>query len=191
MKSLAWAFVRSREQRPHHDTMRAHGDGFGDVAGMTNAAIGNQRHARLMTHRGGGFDCAPLRHAHARHHASGADGARSDSHLDGICAAINECRRAVLSCHIAADDVAGCAEFFCERGDAVQHPLAVSVSGIHHEGIRSLSHQQFGALQHGALYRKGGGDAQSAMLVFVGKRMAFGLFQCLSRSSAPPMCLVC
>ena len=120
--------------------MRAHGDGFGDVAGMTNATIGNKRHARLMTHGGGGFDGTPLRHAHARHHAGGADGARSDSHLDAICATVNEGSCALCGCHIAADDVAGCAEFFCEGGDAGENALAMSVSGIHHEGICPFPH---------------------------------------------------
>src|SRR5207253_10300754 len=71
-EAFARAFFRAREHRTHHDGRGTCGYGFDDVAGITNAAVGDEWD--LPVHTAGAFhDRSQLRHADARDDTCRAD----------------------------------------------------------------------------------------------------------------------
>ena len=84
------ALLTAGEEAAEHDAGSACGHGLGDVAGVTDAAVGRDRDAglvRLPGHVGNGCD---LRNADARDDAGGANGAGTDADLDAIDAGRNK-----------------------------------------------------------------------------------------------------
>jgi hypothetical protein len=58
-----------------------------------------------LQRRGHVVDGHDLRHAHARHDAGGADGARADADLDGVRAGLDQRQRRRAGGDVAADHV--------------------------------------------------------------------------------------
>jgi hypothetical protein len=87
---FAGALVDAGEEGADHDDAGSGSDGFGDVAGVLDAAVGDDGDAVLVC----GFVCladgGDLGHACAGDHAGGADGAGADADFDGVRARIDE-----------------------------------------------------------------------------------------------------
>ena len=158
---LARALVGAGEQRADHHAVGAGGDRLGEVAGILDAAVGDDRHVRALrpasaASRIGG----ELRHADAGDDAGGADRARPDADLDRVGAGVDQRLRALAGRDVAGDDrdLVGRA---LDAPDLLEHLLGMAVGGVDDEAVDARRHQQFGALE--ALVADGGGrgDAQA------------------------------
>ena len=86
-------------------TLRARGERLDDVAGVLDAAVGDDGDAVLVAHRGGFDDCGYLRHAYAGDDAGGADGAGADADLDAVGARLYEGLGALGGGDVAGDEL--------------------------------------------------------------------------------------
>src|SRR5690606_34099582 len=121
---LARGLLGAGEQPADHDRGGAGGDGLADVAGVADAAVGDQRDA-VLERAGDHVDGGDLRHAHARHDAGGADGARPHAHLHGIGARVHQRQRGVAGDDVAAHHLhPGVA--LLGPGHALDHALGVA-----------------------------------------------------------------
>ena len=115
--------------------MRAGGNRLGEVAGIADTAIGDQRHAGAFerrSHVGHGSD---LWHAHAGHDARGADGTWPDAHLDAVRTGIDQSLGSLgvtmlppITCNLRV--------LLLDR-TTVEHALGVTVGGVHDEEIHA------------------------------------------------------
>src|ERR1700738_4634427 len=101
---LAGALVHAREERADHDGTGAGGDGLGDLAGVLDAAVGDDRNVVLAGGAIGFRDGGDLRHAGAGDHAGGADGAAPDAHLDGVGARVDQGLGALVGGHVTGQE---------------------------------------------------------------------------------------
>ena len=81
---FAGRLFRAGKQAADHGAVGAGGDRLGEIAGIADAAVGDQRHAGALERRGHVSHGRDLRHAHAGHDARGADRARADADLDAV-----------------------------------------------------------------------------------------------------------
>ncbi len=100
---LAGALLGAGEQIADHRALRARRERLGEIAGELHAAVGDHRRVGLLRllHRvehGG-----QLRHAHARHHARGADRAGADADLDRVGAGVDQRLGAFARRDVAGD----------------------------------------------------------------------------------------
>ena len=102
---LARGFFGAGEQTADHHAVRAGGERLGEIARIADAAVGDQRHTGTLERGGDVGDGGDLRHAHACDDARGADGARTDTDLDGISPAANEIARGLGGDDVAGDDL--------------------------------------------------------------------------------------
>ena len=100
---FARTLVSAREQRADHDGARACGNGLADIAGILDAAIGNDRNARIARGAVGLGDGGDLRHPGAGNHARGAYRTRADANFDSICASFGQLARTIESGDVAGD----------------------------------------------------------------------------------------
>ena len=102
---LAGRLLGAGKQAADHDRVRAGGNGLGDIAGVADAAVGDQGHAAGgkclgdVRHRG------DLRHADAGDDARGADRTRADADLDAIGARGDQVERPFAGDDISGDDL--------------------------------------------------------------------------------------
>src|SRR4051812_42294836 len=100
---LAGALGQAGEQAADHHAVGAGGDRLGDVAGVADAAVGDDRHpagrrlGRLVDRR-------DLRHADARDDPGGADRARPDPHLDRVGTGLDQGAGPLGGRDVAGDD---------------------------------------------------------------------------------------
>src|SRR5437660_8928037 len=87
---FAGGLLGAGEQAADHDRMRPGRDRLGDVPGEADAAIGDDRHVRIVQRLRDGGDRGDLRYADARDDARGADGARPDADLDRVRAGLDQ-----------------------------------------------------------------------------------------------------
>src|SRR5207248_356760 len=102
---FARRFVQTREERSHHDSGSAGGDGFGDVATVTDAAVGDDGDAGFLRDAARLEDGGDLRHAHAADDPRRADRARADADFYGVYARVDEVFRRVGGGDVAGDDL--------------------------------------------------------------------------------------
>ena len=82
--AFAGGFLAAGQQAAQHNGAGAGGQGFDDIAGIFDAAVGNDRNIVPGGHAGGLVDRGDLRHPYAGNHAGGADGAGADADLDTV-----------------------------------------------------------------------------------------------------------
>src|SRR5579884_1743794 len=87
---FARAFIHPREEAAEHDGIGPGGNGFGDIAGILNAAISDDGDAMRAGSLGALVDGSDLRHADASDDARGTDRPRTNSDLDGIHACLDQ-----------------------------------------------------------------------------------------------------
>jgi hypothetical protein len=82
-------FLGTGEQAADHHRRRTGGQRLADVAGVADAAVGDQRDA-VLQRLGHHVDGGDLRHADAGDDARGADRARADADLDRVRAGFQQ-----------------------------------------------------------------------------------------------------
>ena len=88
---LAGRLLGAREQAAEHHARRAGGDRLGDVAGIADAAVGDERDVRCSPAPSSAFWIGrDLRHADAGDDARRADRAGTDADLDRVGAVVDE-----------------------------------------------------------------------------------------------------
>ena len=102
---LARALVAAREQRADHHRLRTGHDRLGDVAGVLQPAVGDDRDAGGCCGQRRLVDRGDLRYAHPGDDAGGADRARADADLHRVGAGVDERLRTRPGGDVAADDL--------------------------------------------------------------------------------------
>ena len=141
--------------------------GLGEVAGIFDAAVGDDGDVALARLADGIDQRRQLRHADAGDDAGGADRARPDADLDGIGARVDQGARPLGRGDIAGDDLADVAEAL-DRGDGGDHALGMAMGGVDDDDVDLGLQQRLGALQPLGPDAGGRGDAQAALLVLAG-----------------------
>ena len=166
-KHLAGALFRARKQGADHHAFGAGCNRLGQIARIFNAAVGDHRHAGCTSGVCRLHDRGELGHAHARHDAGGANGARTYADLDRVCARVDQRLGAVAGRDIARDHrhLAG---FALDARHLVEHVLRMAMRGVHHHAIHARVDQHHRALK--ALVADGGGRShtQAPLLVLAG-----------------------
>jgi len=102
---FAGTFIGAGEERSDHDGARARGQCFGDVAGILDAAVGDDGDAGIFSSAVSFGDGGDLRHTCAGHDARGADRAGADADFDAVRASAGEFACAVESCDVAGEQL--------------------------------------------------------------------------------------
>ena len=171
---LAGGFLGAGKQTAYHNSVRASGQGLGDITGVAYAAVGDERDARTLEGRGHAEDGRDLRHAHAGHDTGGTDGARTNAHLDRIHPRLNQGLGAVGGSHITAYDL-GVGVMGFDPLHHVQHTLGMTMGRIHHQHIHAGFDQGRYPVFRTLAHTHGGAHAQGLVLVLAG----VGKFLCL------------
>ena len=144
---------------------RAGRDRLGDVAGILDAAVGDDRDVAVAHGACGLGDRRDLRHACAGNDARGADRAGPNADLDAVGSGLRQ-----LASAIEGADVAGQEIDFRQRRldlpDGFDHAGRVSVSAVDGQQVDLGSHQFLRALQEVAGRADGRAHAQAAVIVF-------------------------
>ena len=141
---LARALVGAGEQRAEHHAIGAGGERLGEIARISDAAVGDHRDVALARHLDRFEQRGELRHADAGHHARGADRARADADLDRVRAGIDQRLGAVAGRHIAGNDLHRI-RLQLDAAHRVEHELRMAVGGIDHDQIGAGIDQTLGA----------------------------------------------
>ena len=177
---LARGFLTPGEHGAEHHDAAARGERLDDIAGIFDAAVGNDGDAVLIGdlrafHHGG-----DLRHADARNDARRADGAGADADLDAVRARLNERFRGGGGGDVAGDELR-----IGVLGLDVLHSLhdvaGVAVGAVEHESVRARVEQRARAVEHVRRHADGGGDEETAAAVLRGVRVGDRLFNVLDR----------
>ena len=172
---FARRFVCAGKHAAQHHGGGASSQGFGHVAGESDAAVGNQRHAGAFERLGHVVNRRQLRHAHAGHDAGGANRARADAHFHRVCPGSHQIVCRLCGGNIAADDL-HLREVCLHPFHTVEYALTVAMRGVHHNHVHPGSHQGGYAFVGFRAHAHRRADAQAAVLVFIGIR-EFGGFQ--------------
>ena len=130
---LARRFLGAGEQAADHHRAGAGDQRLGDVAGVADAAVGDQRDAALE-HLGHHRDRGDLRNADAGHDPRRADRAGADADLHRVRAMVHQRQRGVAGDDVAADHL-HVREVLLHPLHAVEHALGMAVRGIDHDHV--------------------------------------------------------
>ena len=182
---LARALLAAGQQRAEHHRVGAGDERLGDVAGVLQAAVADDRHAGRPARQRRLVDRGDLRDADAGDDAGGADRARADADLDAVGAGVDQRLRAGAGGDVAADDlhVPG-RGVGLEPADHVEHQPGVPVGGVGHEHVDAGLDQGRGALPGVAEEADRRADPQPAVAVLGGVRVLLGLDEVLDRDQA-------
>src|ERR1035438_4596129 len=173
---VAWRFFGAGEHAANHDGVRPGYDRLGEIAGIADTAIRDQRHTRALERRSDISHRRDLWHADAGHDARGADGARADAHLDGIGTGGDQIERA-----FARDDVAGdqlqTAPARLEARNHLEHTARMSMRSIDHDHIDARFEQCRDTLERIGRRTHRCADAQTPALVLAGAWKLRGLLE--------------
>src|SRR3989339_527315 len=136
--NFARAFFGGGKQLADHNRVGAGRQGFNDIAGIFNAAVGNNGNVGFAPSGHGVLDGGNLRHAHAGNDSGGADGTGPDADFNAVGAGFNQFlgrlgRGNVAGHYVYALKPAVFFEFF----KGVNHVLAVAVSGVNNNNVNS------------------------------------------------------
>src|SRR5690606_19209753 len=106
---FAGGFFGTGEHAAHHAGGGPRSERLGDVARITDTAIGNERNARAVKRLGDVGNGGDLGYAHARNDAGGADGTCAGTDLDGVGAGGNQCTSCCGRCEVAPNGPAAAA----------------------------------------------------------------------------------
>ena len=179
---LAGRLLAAGEQRADHDGVGTGHEGLGDVAGVLQAAVADERHAGGAAGQRGLVDGGDLRDADAGDDAGGADRARTDPDLDGIDAGVDEGLGAGAGRDVAADDlhVPG-GGVLLDPLDHLEQQARVAVRGVDDEHVDAGLDERGGALPGLAEVADRGTDEEAAVGVLAGVGELLGLHEVLDR----------
>ena len=164
---FARSFFRTGKHTAQHHTVCACRQGFGDVAGEADAAVGNQRDAGAFEGFGDVVDGGQLRHAHACDDAGGANRTRTDADFHCVRTGGHQIPCGLRGCDIAADNLYfGIMVFYPFH--TVDDALAVAVRGIDNDDVYAGIDQCFDAFLGVCAGTDRRADAQTAFGVFIG-----------------------
>src|SRR6266581_2410664 len=163
--------------------MSARSDRLGDIAREANAAVGNERDARLLERHSDVLYGGDLRDADAGDDARRADRPRSDSDLDAVGPLIDERLGALGSGDVAADHFRG-AGIALDPAQPVEHALRMPVRGIDDDDVHPGFDQGSEALFRPIADSDRRADPELAMLVLRRVRVLARLENVLDRDQA-------
>jgi len=180
---------RAREHAAHHHEIGTKGQGFHDIAGSADAAVGHDGAVRP----GAFLNGRELGHTEARLDARGADTARTDAHLHDVGMHRGQVVCPRVRGHIACHD-ALVGQHLAHALDHLPHVLGVAMSHIHAEilGARIPQrldplHFRFGGahrdkggvmapLEHGYVFFDGGEAVEHANATAFADEIRHGIF---------------
>ena len=183
---IARGFLAPGEHGAEHHDAAARGKRLDDIAGVLDAAVGDDGDAVFVGdlrafHHGG-----DLRHADARNDARRADGAGADADLDAVRARLDERFRGGGGGNVARDELR--VGVLCLDILHGLHDVAgVAVGAVEHESVRARVEQRARAVEHVCRDADGGGDEQTAAAVLCGVGIRHSLFDILDRDEALEM----
>ena len=186
---FAGGFLTARQQRAQHDHVGARGQSLGDVAGILDAAVGDDGHSVLRRHTGRIVHSGDLRHADTGHHTGGTDGAGADADLHAVRARLNEGAGTLCGGHVARDQL----HVGIERLDAahtLQDIMGMAVGGVQRQHVGPRFHQSGHPVQHVGGNADGGAHQQASFVVAGGIGVDLGLFNVLDGDQALEMELI-
>src|SRR5688500_798846 len=158
---FARALFRAGEETADHNRIRAGGERFGNVPGILDAAVGDNRHVVARRRLGATTDRRDLRHADPGNDAGRADRTGSDADLDDVDARLNQRRRALISCDVAAGKI----EIRiapANLADDIEHIFRMAMRRVDGDEIDAGAHQTFDALFPIRPHANRGADAKAA-----------------------------
>ncbi len=164
---FAGAFFGSGQHRPNHDGVTASCQGFDDVAGVANAAVGDDGDASAFE---GGTDFhhgAQLRHSDAGNDAGCANRARTDAHLHGVGTGVNQGEGRFGRGDVAGHDV-NASKGFLDVTDGVDHTPAVAVCRVDNDSVHTGVDEGTDPLVCVGSDAHSRGHAKAAVLVLAG-----------------------
>ena len=160
--------ARPGEQAAEHDAVCPRRQGLGDVAGVADAAIGDDRHAAVGDPLSGLVDRRDLRHADAGDDPRRADRPGPDADLDRVRPGIDQGLRPFRRGHVAGDHVD--LEPLLQFRRTVSITLRrMAVSRIDHQHIHARPDQRFGPLVVVDADRRPDAQATARVLAGVGE----------------------
>src|SRR6266403_4412840 len=171
---FARRFFGAGEKAANHHAGRPSGDGFGDVAGKFDAAIGDDGNAGAFSGARGFCNGGDLRHAGAGDYARGADGARTHADFQAVDTERDEILCAFVGGHVAGDEL-HVRQTIANGFNGVHHARGVAVRSVDSDDVRLALGHFDGAFEEIASCANGGADAEATLLVFCGARI-FELF---------------
>src|SRR5690606_923936 len=180
---LTGGLLAAGEQRAQHHRVRAGDQGLGDVAGVLQAAVADDRDPGVLGGERGLVDGRDLRDADAGDDAGGADGAGSDADLDAVAARVDAGLGAVARGDVAADDV-DAGGVGLDLGDHVADQPGVAVGGVDDDEVDARLDQGLGALEGVTGDTDRGADQEPALAVLGGVGVLLGLDEVLDRDQA-------
>ena len=180
---LARGFLAPGKHRAEHHDAAARGERLDDIAGVLDAAVGDDGNAVFVGdlrafHHGG-----DLRHADARDDARRADGAGADADLNAVGPRLNERLRGGGGGDVAGDELR-VGVFGLDVLHRFHDVAGVAVGTVEHESVHARVKQRAGAVKHVRRNADGGGDKETAAAVLRGVRIGDRLFDVLDRDEA-------
>ena len=170
---FAGCFFRASEEAADHHAGRAGGDGFGDVAGIFDAAIGDDGNSGALGGARGFHDSGELRHACAGDDARGANRAGADADFESVDAERDEVFRGFVGGDVSGDELRF-GKALANGFDGVHDARGVAMGGVDGEDV-GLGFGHFeGAFEVVAGCTDGRANAQAALFVF--RRARVGAF---------------
>src|SRR5450759_1432188 len=160
--------------------MRTRRNRFRNVAGVANAAVGDQRHTGSLQRFGHTLDRGDLRHTDTRDDTRGANRTGTDADFHTVSAVIQQSQCRATGGDVAADHL-DVRKISLDPLDAIQHTLRMTVRRIHHDHVHACLGQQRDTLirAHAHAYRCA--DTKVTEAVFASQRMLAGFQDVLYR----------
>ena len=188
-KHLARRLVGAGKQRSHHGAVGAGGERLGEIAGIFDAAVGNDRCAAPARDLDRIHDGGELGYADTGDHARGADRSRADADLDRVRAGVDQRLGAFAGRDVAGNHLHRVRQAL-DACDGVEHRARMAVRGVDDHEVNARRDQPGGAIE--ALVADGGrgGDAQAPLFILAGVRIGHRLLDVLHRDQPDAAVLV-
>src|SRR5580704_648754 len=171
-------FLGAGEHTADHHAVRACGERLGNVAGIANSTIADDRNARAFERLGHAGNGADLRDADTGDDPRSANGARADAHFDRISPMLDQIERSLGSHDIAADHLNVRILRFYPRY-RLQHAAGMTVRSVHDHDVDSGFAQRGDPFERIRRCAHRSADAQTTDAVLAGIRELRGLLEIL------------
>src|SRR4029077_3719085 len=162
---FARGLFRAGEKAADHHAGSAGGDGFSDVAGKLDAAVGDDGDAGAFRGARGVHDGGDLRDAGAGDHPRGTDGAGPHADLQAVDAESNEILCAFVGGDVTGDEL-DIGQAVANGFNRIHHARGVAVRGVDGDDVGFILGHFDGAFQEIAGGADGRADEQAPLLVF-------------------------
>ena len=161
---LTWCFFSAREHTTHHDGAGARCNRFSHIAAVAHATVGNKGDARALEGCGNVINRGNLGDTNTSDDSRGANTARADANLHGICTSLCQRQRRCTGCNVPPNHL-NVWVVLLHPTNPLNHALAVTMRGVDHDRVNACGsqcgHALFGTLAHTHC----GADAQFARFI--------------------------